>query len=173
MTFEHMPHRHPIHSGRFHRYNRATALPQPIPVGSRAGAVLRRRGLSVSPRFLWECLTSRTVSPFPAPATSLRDCHLARSGEGVQATPCESTQVGVVFCETERCHRASRSLRLGSLLGKDVARRRGFTPESLNSPRTASVNSGSRSWMRYRLPRRNPSHMSVRFLATCFILSLP
>ena len=31
------------------------------------------------------------------------------------------TQVGVVFCETERCHRASRSLRLGSLLGKDVA----------------------------------------------------
>ena len=28
---------------------------------------------------------------------------------------------GVVFCETERCHRASRSLRLGSLLGKDVA----------------------------------------------------
>ena len=30
MTFEHMPHRLPIHSGRFHRYNRATALPQPI-----------------------------------------------------------------------------------------------------------------------------------------------
>ena len=28
--------------------------------------MLRRRGLSVSPRFLWECLTSRTVSPFPA-----------------------------------------------------------------------------------------------------------
>ena len=30
---------------------------------------------------------------------------------------------------------------------------------------------GSRSWMRYRLPRRKPSHMSVRFLATCFIHS--
>ena len=44
------------------------------PVGSRAGAVLRRRGLSVSPRFLWECLTSRTVSPFPAPATSHAAC---------------------------------------------------------------------------------------------------
>ena len=29
----------------------------------------------------------------------LRDCHLARSGEGVQATPCESTQVGVVFAK--------------------------------------------------------------------------
>ena len=43
-------------------------------VGSRAGAVLRRRGLSVSPRFLWECLTSRTVSPFPAPATSHAAC---------------------------------------------------------------------------------------------------
>jgi hypothetical protein len=39
-------------------------------VGSRTGAVLRRFGLSVSPRFLWECLTVRTVSPFPAPATS-------------------------------------------------------------------------------------------------------
>ena len=50
----------------------------------------------------------------------LRDCHLGRSGEGVQATPCESTQIGVVLCQTERCHRASRSLRLGSLLGKDV-----------------------------------------------------
>ena len=29
--------------------------------------------------------------------------------------------VSFFFCETERCHRASRSLRLGSLLGKDVA----------------------------------------------------
>ena len=28
--------------------------------------MLRRRGLSVSPRFLWEWLTSHTVSPFPA-----------------------------------------------------------------------------------------------------------
>ena len=42
-------------------------------VGLRVGAVLRRRGLSVSPRFLWECLTSRTVSPFPAPATTKAD----------------------------------------------------------------------------------------------------
>jgi hypothetical protein len=25
--------------------------------------MLRRLGLSVTPRFLWECLTSRTVSP--------------------------------------------------------------------------------------------------------------
>src|SRR6516162_11665396 len=39
-------------------------------VGSRTGAALRRFGLSVAPRFLWECLTSRTVSPFPVPASS-------------------------------------------------------------------------------------------------------
>jgi hypothetical protein len=30
----------------------------------------RRLGLSVAPRFLWECLTSRTVGRFPAPAAS-------------------------------------------------------------------------------------------------------
>src|SRR5262249_27404345 len=32
--------------------------------------MLRRSGLSVTPRFRWECLTIRTVSWFPAPATS-------------------------------------------------------------------------------------------------------
>ena len=41
-------------------------------VGSRTGAAFRRFSLSVSPRFLWECLTNRTVSWFPAPATSNR-----------------------------------------------------------------------------------------------------
>ena len=41
--------------------------------------MLRRRGLSVSPRFLWECLTSRTVSPFPAPATIARSVRLSRT----------------------------------------------------------------------------------------------
>ncbi len=39
-------------------------------VGSRTGAVPLGRGLSVAPRFLWECLTSHIVGPFPAPATS-------------------------------------------------------------------------------------------------------
>jgi hypothetical protein len=34
--------------------------------------VPRRSGLSVAPRFLWECLTNPTVSPSPAPATSNR-----------------------------------------------------------------------------------------------------
>src|SRR6266571_7390242 len=43
-------------------------------VGSRTGAVLRRFSLSVAPRFLWECLTSRTVSPFPIPAASNPPC---------------------------------------------------------------------------------------------------
>ena len=32
--------------------------------------MLRRSGLSVAPRFRWECLTIRTVNWFPAPATS-------------------------------------------------------------------------------------------------------
>jgi hypothetical protein len=41
-------------------------------VGSRTGAKLRRLRLSVAPRFLWECLTSRIVSRFPSPASSNR-----------------------------------------------------------------------------------------------------
>jgi hypothetical protein len=36
--------------------------------------MLRRSGLSVAPRFLWECLTNRTVSWFPSPATSNGAC---------------------------------------------------------------------------------------------------
>lgn len=42
--------------------------------GSRASTILRRFRLSVAPRFLWECLTSRTVSWFPAPTTSNPSC---------------------------------------------------------------------------------------------------
>ena len=42
----------------------------------------------------------------------------------------------------ERTNLSAYAFRFGLLAG----RRRGFTPESLNSPRTASVNSGSRSW---------------------------
>jgi len=36
--------------------------------------MLRRFGLSVAPRFLWECLTSRAVSWFPIPAASNGAC---------------------------------------------------------------------------------------------------
>ena len=36
--------------------------------------MLRRSGLSVAPRFLWECLTSQTVNWIPAPATSHVAC---------------------------------------------------------------------------------------------------
>jgi hypothetical protein len=49
-------------------------------VGSRTGAGLRRFGLSISPRFLWECLTSRTVSRFPVPATSNPSCRFPAMG---------------------------------------------------------------------------------------------
>jgi hypothetical protein len=40
---------------------------QVIPVGSRTGAIGPRSGLSVAPRFRWECLTSRTVNGIPVP----------------------------------------------------------------------------------------------------------
>jgi hypothetical protein len=43
-------------------------------VGSRTGAMLRRSGLSVAPRFLWECLNSPTVNWFPIPAASNGAC---------------------------------------------------------------------------------------------------
>ena len=52
-------------------------------VGSRTGAVLRRSDLSVAPCFLWECLTSPTVSPFPAPATSHPACEFPALGAPV------------------------------------------------------------------------------------------
>jgi hypothetical protein len=52
-------------------------------VGSRAGAVFLRSGLSVSPRFLWECLINQTVNPFPAPATSHPACGFAALGAPV------------------------------------------------------------------------------------------
>jgi hypothetical protein len=49
-------------------------------VGSRTGAILRRCSLSVAPRFLWECLISRTVSSFPAPASSNPSCRFPAMG---------------------------------------------------------------------------------------------
>jgi hypothetical protein len=51
-----------------------------LSVGSRTGAVLRRLGLSVAPRFLWECLTSRIVSQFPVPASSNPACRFPALG---------------------------------------------------------------------------------------------
>ena len=46
----------------------------PAFVGPRTGATLRRFGPAVAPRFLWECLTSKTVGWFPVPATSNAAC---------------------------------------------------------------------------------------------------
>src|SRR5271168_3084904 len=53
------------------------------PVGSRTGAVFRRFSLAVAPRFLWECLNSQTVNPFPAPATSHPACGFPALGAPV------------------------------------------------------------------------------------------
>ena len=52
-------------------------------VGSRTGAAFLRSGLSVAPRFLWECLSSQTVNPFPAPATSHPACGFPALGAPV------------------------------------------------------------------------------------------
>ena len=56
-------------------------------VGSRTGAVFRRPSLSVSPRFLWECLNSPTVNPFPVPATSHPACGFPALGAPVCFVP--------------------------------------------------------------------------------------
>jgi hypothetical protein len=62
-----------LHRWDFHPLERQLAslhrLFHPL-VGSKTGAMLRRFSLAVSPRFLWECLSSQTVSWFPAPASS-------------------------------------------------------------------------------------------------------
>ena len=42
--------------------------------------MLRRLSLSVTPRFLWECLTSQIVSWFPAPAASNPACRFPALG---------------------------------------------------------------------------------------------
>jgi hypothetical protein len=49
--------------------------------------VLRRPGLAVAPRFLWECLTSPAVNPSPAPATSNRAGGSPAPGSPVRFTP--------------------------------------------------------------------------------------
>src|ERR1039458_3007334 len=49
-------------------------------VGSRTGATLRRFSLAVAPRLLWECLSSQTVSWFPAPASSNPSCRFPAMG---------------------------------------------------------------------------------------------
>ena len=49
-------------------------------VGSRTGATPPGTAYPLSPRFLWECLTSRTVSWFPAPASSNPACRFPALG---------------------------------------------------------------------------------------------
>jgi hypothetical protein len=62
-------------------------IPVAMAVGSRTGAVFRRSGLSVAPRFLWECLNIQTVNPFPAPATSHPACGFPALGAPVCFVP--------------------------------------------------------------------------------------
>ena len=59
------------------------AKAEPSWVGSRTDAVFRRPGLAVAPRFLWECLSSQTVNPFPVPATSHPACGFPALGAPV------------------------------------------------------------------------------------------
>jgi len=40
-----------------------------------------------APRFLWECLTSQTVNPFPAPAASHPACRFPKLGAPVCLAP--------------------------------------------------------------------------------------
>ena len=56
-------------------------------VGSRTGAVFRRSSLAIAPRFLWECLSSQTVNPSPAPATSHPACGFPALGAPVCLVP--------------------------------------------------------------------------------------
>jgi hypothetical protein len=58
-----------------------------MPVGSRTGAVFRRSSLAIAPRFLWECLSSQTVNPSPAPATSHPACGFPALGAPVCLVP--------------------------------------------------------------------------------------
>ena len=73
---------HPVHCDypRRDRQEQEGYVTRSILVGSGTGAILRRFRLAVAPRFLWECLSSRTVSWFPAPATSNPSCRFPAIG---------------------------------------------------------------------------------------------
>ena len=49
--------------------------------------MFRRSSLAIAPRFLWECLSSQTVNPFPAPATSHPACGFPALGAPVCFLP--------------------------------------------------------------------------------------
>jgi hypothetical protein len=62
------------------RERRRSGRCKPSPGRVKEWRLRRRCGLSVAPRFLWECLTSRTISWFPSPATSNRTCGFPADG---------------------------------------------------------------------------------------------
>ena len=71
--------------------------------------MLHRFGVSVPPRFRWECLTIRTVSWFPAPATS----HVA-SGFPALRAPAQCTSRVMRPIRPERLPRSTAHRKLGT-----------------------------------------------------------
>ena len=94
-------------------------------VGSRTGAMLRRFGLSVAPRFLWECLTSRTVNWFPAPAASNPSCRFPA--------------MGLPACFRSRVMRPTRLAGLSVMTRVDEAGSQGKDPASRTATSDSTV----------------------------------
>ena len=61
--------------------------------------MLRRCGLAVAPRFLWECLNSRAVSRFPAQGRPLLQLRRVM-GSPLLVTPYDATIFKTKECET-------------------------------------------------------------------------
>jgi hypothetical protein len=78
-----------------------------MPVGSRTGAVFRRSGLAVAPRFLWECLNSQTVNPFPAPRHIAPSVLISRTGRTclLRAKSYVAYRAGATFASDHRMSR--------------------------------------------------------------------
>ena len=64
----------------------------------------RRFSLSVTPRFLWECLSSRTVNQFPDPAASNVACGFPalRSPVDFTSRPYAPSAMGAAFANAAR-----------------------------------------------------------------------
>ena len=85
-------------------------------VGSGAGAVPQGLAYPWTPRFLWECLTSRTVDPFPAPASSNAACGLPalRFPDGFTSRvmrPIVLAALSLPGCDEDRNHRIGPAFR--------------------------------------------------------------
>ena len=111
-----------------------------VGVGSGAGAVPRRPGLSGSPRFLRECLTSRTVDPFPAPATSNAACGFPalRFPDGFTSRvmrPIVLAALSLLGCDEDRSHRRGPAFRTAKSYSTCSSR----SPGASEAPRRLSL----------------------------------